>query len=230
MNLLELREIQAINTLVFETLGQPEKEREFKFKSLKRWGLDLIYGKKNNENTYFVSGYGTKKVGDVYKEGENTYEVMEILTDLPKDAKLYAHIEMFNGVAYLIGDLKLKDKTIRIIELPAGSVLLAYLKKHKLFKIIEALRSVGTASELIKTRGQEGKPYPYDKIPPKFRQFLKEAKKVEKEAEFGRLSLAYFGVNKDKDDRYRLSWLLPTISLFEINIAEKVNKLLEAID
>jgi len=68
MNLLELREIQALNTLVFETLGQPEKEREFKFKSLKRWGLDLILGKKGGEETYFVAEYGKRKKGDVYEE------------------------------------------------------------------------------------------------------------------------------------------------------------------
>ena len=33
----ELRLAQLLNTLVFETLGQPEREREFKIKSLKKW-------------------------------------------------------------------------------------------------------------------------------------------------------------------------------------------------
>jgi uncharacterized protein (UPF0128 family) len=46
MTITDLKELNAINTLVFETLGQPEKEREFKLKSLKKWGFDLLLGKK----------------------------------------------------------------------------------------------------------------------------------------------------------------------------------------
>ncbi|NPA88381.1 MAG: TIGR00703 family protein, partial [Epsilonproteobacteria bacterium] len=51
----ELRREQLLNTLVFETLGAPEREREFKIKSLKKWGFDLVFGKKDGEETYFAA-------------------------------------------------------------------------------------------------------------------------------------------------------------------------------
>jgi len=81
---------------------------------------------------------------------------------------------------------------------------------------------------MVKQRGQEGKPYPFEKLPNVARRFLREAKKVEKEAGFGRVALAYFGENKDGEPRFRVSWLLPTIALFEIDIAEKADKILAA--
>ncbi|WP_456396355.1 TIGR00703 family protein [Desulfurobacterium sp.] len=228
MTITELREIQALNTLVFETLGQPEKEREFKFKSLKRWGLDLIIGRKNGKETFFVSEYGKRRAGDIYDEGGIHYEVTEILYEMPKNKKLFAHIEMESGRAYLVGELREENENIEILRLPAASLLLTYFKKHRLHHLIESLKNVGTATELIKQRGQEGKPYPFERLPNVARRFLREAKKVEKEAGFGRVALAYFGENKDGDPRFRVSWLLPTIALFEINIAEKADKILAA--
>ncbi len=228
MNLIELREFQTLNTLVFETLGHPEKEREFKFKSLKRWGLDLLMGKKAGKETFFVAEYGKRNVGDVYKEDDIEYQVSEVLYEMPKNKKLFAHIEMENGKAYLVGELREGEENIEILRIPAASLLLAYFKKHKLHHLIEALRNVGTATELVKQRGQEGKPYPYEKLPNVARRFLREAKKIEKEAGFGRVALAYFGENKDGDARFKVSWLLPTIALFEIDIAEKTDKILGA--
>ena len=228
MNLLQLRELQAVNTLVFETLGQPEKEREFKLKSLKRWGFDLIFGKKDGKSTFFTAETGKKAVGDIYEEDDIKYEVEEIIYELPKNKKIFAHIEMFQGRAYLIGELREGDENIEILRVPAGVVLLTYFKKHKLHHLIEALRNVGTATELVKQRGQEGKPVPYENLPNVARRFLRGAKDVEEEAGFGRVALSYWGENKDGDARFRVSWLLPTIALFDINIAEKADKLLGA--
>ncbi len=226
----ELREIQALNTLVFETLGQPEKEREFKFKSLKRWGLDLIFGKKGGKETFFTAEYGKYRKGDTYTLEGVKYEVQEILEEMPKNKRIFAHIEMEQGRAYIVGELREGDENIEILRLPAGVVLLAYLKKHKLHKVIEALRNVGTATELVKQRGQEGKPYPFEKLPNIARRFLRGAKDVEKDAGFGRVAFAYYGENKDGDPRFRISWLLPTIALFDIDIAEKVDKLFAIFD
>ncbi len=228
MNIVELRELQAINTLVFETLGRPEKEREFKLKSLKRWGFDLLFGKKGGEATYFTAEAGKREVGEKYVEENIHYEVEEIIYELPKNKKIFAHIEMMQGRAYLVGDLREGDKNIEILRVPAGSILLAYFKKHKLHNLIEALRNVGTALELVKQRGQEGKPVPYEQLPNVARRFLRGAKDLEKEAGFGRVALSYWGENKDGDARFRVSWLLPTIALFDIDIAEKADKLLAA--
>jgi len=228
VNLLELRETQALNTLIFETLGKPEDEREFRFKALKKWGLDLLLGRKDGKEAFFVTECGKRKKGDIYTEDGIKYEVSEIFHELPKNKKLFAHIEMEEGRAYLVGELREEDQNIEILRLPAASLLLAYFKKHKLFHLIEALRNVGTAAELVKQRGQDGKPYPFEKLPNTARRFLREAKKIEKKAGFGRVALAYFGENKDGDARFRVSWLLPTIALFEIDIAEKADKTLAA--
>ncbi len=228
MDIHQLRELQVLNTLVFETLGQPEKEREFKLKSLKRWGFDLILGTKGGKTTYFTAKTNEREVGDIYTEDNIEYKVDEILTELPKNKKIFAHIEMNQGTAYLVGELREGDNNIEILRVPAGVILLAYFKKHKLHHLIEAVKNVGTATELVKQRGQEGKPVPYEHLPNVARRFLRGAKDVEKEAGFGRVALSYWGENKDGDARFRISWLLPTIALFDIDIAEKSDKLLAA--
>jgi hypothetical protein len=223
---LSLKEEQVLNTLIFETLGQPEKEREFKLKSLKRWGFDLILGKIEGKTTYFTTESNKREKGDIYKIGGIEYQIDEILSEIPKNKKLFAHIEMNQGRAYLIGDLREGEENIEILRVPAGTILLTYLKKHKLHHLFEAVKNVGTATELVKHRGQEGKAVPYEKLPNVPRRFLRGAKDVEKEAGFGRVALSYWGENKDGDARFRVSWLLPTISLFDIHIAEKADKLL----
>ena len=228
MNLTELRELQVLETLVFETLGQPEKEREFKLESLKRWGFDLIFGKKGGEQTFWAVEANKREKGDVYEEDEIKYEVEEIIHELPKNKKIFAHIEIFDGKAYLIGELREGEQNIEILRVPAGLILIAYFKKHKLHHLIEAIKNVGTVTEFVKQRGQEGKPVPFENLPNVARRFLREAKDVEKEVGFGRVALSYWGENKDGDARFRVSWLLPTIALFDINIAEKTDKLLAA--
>ena len=114
----QLREQQLLNTLVFETLGQPEKEREFKLKQLKKWGFDLIFGKKDNNETFFLSI--DKKVGDKFEENGNEYEVIELLKELPKNKKVFAHIEMIEGRAFLCVDLR-DDENLEILRIEAGN-------------------------------------------------------------------------------------------------------------
>jgi len=217
----ELREQQLLNTLVFETLGQPEKEREFKLKQLKKWGFDLIFGKKDNNETFFLST--DKKTGDKFKENESEYEVIEVLKELPKNKKVFAHIEMIEGKAFLCVDLR-DEENLEILRIEAGKILIAFLKKHKLIHIIESLRNIGSASSLIRKKGEEGKVLPFEELPPKIRRFLRDAKKIEKEMEFGRVALAYFGENKSKEERFWLEWMVPTIALFNDKLAEKIDK------
>jgi len=92
VNSLELREIQALNTLVFETLGEPESEREFKFKALKKWGLDLLLGRKDGKEAFFVAEYGKRKEGEVYTPREVIKLLVEILDPKPKQ-EVYYQIE-----------------------------------------------------------------------------------------------------------------------------------------
>jgi len=220
----ELRREQLLNTLVFETLGAPEKEREFKIKSLKKWGFDLIFGKKDGVETYFAAN--GKKEGDKYLHNEVEHEVIEVLKELPKNKKMFAKIEMIEGKAYLYVYLREENIDTPILHVPAGELLISFLKKHKFVHIIEALRNIGSAASLVKKNGDEGKPLPFEELPPVPRRFLREAKKIEKEMEFGRVALAYFGENKSGEARYWMEWMVPTISLFDERICEKTDKAL----
>ncbi len=226
MSLMDLKETQALNTLVFETLGQPEKAREFKLKSLKSWGFDLLYGKKGGKSCYFTSEK-TRKAGDKYTEGGVEYEVEKVVSKLSAEQKIFANIEMEFGRAYLVAELWEEEGSTEILRVPAASLLVALFKKNRYGNLLEAMRNVGTTTELIKKRGEEGKPLPYEELPGDVLKFLRKAKSIEKDAGFGRLALAYFGENKDRRPRFWLSWLLPTIALFDLELASKVNKCLD---
>ncbi len=226
MSLMDLREVQALNTLVFETLGQPERAREFKLKSLKSWGFDLLYGKKGGKSCYFTSEKA-RKVGDKYTEGGVEYEVEKVVSKLSTKQKIFANIEMELGRAYLVAELWEEEGSTEILRVPAASLLVALFKKNRYGNLLEAVRNVGTTTELIKKKGEEGKPLPYEELPGEVIKFLRKAKSIEKDAGFGRLALAYFGKNKEGRPRYWLSWLLPTIALFDLELASKVNKCLD---
>lgn len=226
MDKKELVEKIALNTLVFETLGQPEKEREFTIQDLRRWGFDLILGKKNGVRTFFASQAG-REVGDKWEEGGATYEIEEILLELPENKKLFAHIETSEGVAYIVAELREGKENLEILRTPAPTLLMAFFKKHRLHELANNLKSMGVITEFYKQRGRESLPLPYKKLPLVARDFLERAKKVEKMAGFGRVALAYFGKTREKDNRFRVSWLLPTIALFDIDISEKANTALE---
>jgi hypothetical protein len=220
----ELRREQLLNTLVFETLGAPEKEREFKIKSLKKWGFDLVFGKKDGEETFFAAA--DKKAGDKYTENDVEHEVVEVLKELPKNKKMFAKIEMIEGRAYLYVYLREDDIDTPVLHVPAGELLIAFLKKHKFIHVIEALRNIGSAASLVKKHGDEGKPLTFEELPLVPRRFLREAKKIEKEMGFGRVALAYFGENKSGEARYWMEWMVPTIALFDEKISEKIDKAL----
>ena len=226
--LTELRQNMLLNTLVFETLGNPEKERQFKLKQLKKWGFDLVFGKKDGIETYFAAQ--DKKAGDSFESNGSTYEVTEVLKELPKNTKVYAHIEMIEGRAWLYVDLREEEINTPILQIPAGEILVAFLKKHKFIHLLEALRNLGSAASIVKHNGEEGNPMSFDELPPVPRRFLREAKKIEKEMGFGRLALAYFGENKDGKARYWMQWLVPTIALFDEHIAQKIDKALVELD
>ncbi|ENN96053.1 hypothetical protein J422_04258 [Methanocaldococcus villosus KIN24-T80] len=195
---LEPKELEVVNTLVFETLGNPEREREFKLKTLKKWGFDLIFGKINGKETYFTAEIDTKKAGDKYTIDEKEYEVIEVLDELPKNTELYAHIEMEMGMAYIVCQLRDEDsKNTEILRVPAGSLLMAFFKKNKLGNLIKAIKNIGISSEFFMQNGAGGEPYSYENLPNIARRFIRSVRKVEKETGFGRLAFAYYGETKD---------------------------------
>lgn len=148
--IFELREVQVLNTLIFETLGDPKREREFKLKSLKRWGFDLIFGIKDGKSTYFTSETGKRKEKDKYTENGVEYEVNEILNNLPKNKKLFAHIETKQGRAYIVCQLRENGENIEILRVPAGKIILTFFKKNDLTNLINSVRNIGICIEFVK--------------------------------------------------------------------------------
>ncbi|XRP96761.1 TIGR00703 family protein [Methanocaldococcus sp. 16A] len=221
---VDAKEVEIVNTLVFETLGNPEKEREFKLKSLKKWGFDLIFGKIDGKETYFTVELDERKAGDKFSKDGKEYEVIEVLEELPKNTELYAHIEMEMGRAYIVCQLRDEDgQNLEVLRVPAAALLLAFFKKNKLGNLIKAIKNVGISSELSLQNGVGGKPLSYEELPNVARRFLRSVRKVEKETGFGRLSFAYYGETKDGEPRFYFTWLLPTIALFDLDIAKKAN-------
>jgi len=212
-----------LNRYVFETLGKPEDEREFKIKSLKKWGFDLVSGLVDGKEGLFLTD-GSKNAGDSYTEDGVNYDVKEILKEIPKNQKIYAHISMIEGQPYL--NIELDDEGIRktLLTILAIPLLMAFLKKHKATHLIEQINNVGSATSLIIKNGESGTAKPFTEYPNKIRRFLRDAKKIEKEMGFGRIATAYFGENKDGLPRYFVEWLVPTIALFDESIANKIDK------
>jgi len=136
---------------------------------------------------------------------------------------------MEQGTAYIVCNLRLDDKDTCILRTPAGLLLMSYLRKHKFGNIIKYIKNIGISSEIIISNGAGGSPYSYQELPNEIRRFLRSARKIEKETNFGRLAIAYYGETKDKKDRCLISWLLPTICLFDSDIAKKADNTLGMI-
>ena len=230
---LEKRHQRALNTFVREHWTDIPEEIEVKLRSLKAWGFDLIFGLRGGQEAVFVSETEKgRQVGDVYEEGGETYEVREILTELPRGAKLLIRVglEERRGVIRAFYRDPNGVETL-LFTLPAAELLLAYFKKRGFGKLLEAFHSSGLTTEFIQKRGEEGKAYPFEMLPNKMRRALREARDIiRKRTESGRFSLVYFGENKDGDDRYFATWLVPTIRLFDVDVAERIDKMLAAMD
>jgi len=223
----------AVNTFVREVWGEIPRELEVKLKSLKAWGFDLIAGLREGEPAVFVADQEAGRLpGDVYEERGERFEVKEIMEKLPRGARLLVRVsnEERRGVARLYYRSATGEET-ELFALPAAELLLAYFKKRGWGKLLEAFHSSGLTTEFIQSRGTSGKAWSFEALPPKMRRALREgADTIKKRAGVGRFTLVYFGKNKDGDDRYTVTWLLPTIRLLDVSLAEHVEGLLAALD
>ena len=223
----------AVNTFVREVWGPIPAELEIKLKNLKAWGFDLIAGLRQGEPAVFVADQAAGRApGDVYEERGESFEVKEVLNELPRGARLLVRVgnEERRGVARLYYRTGSGEES-ELFALPAAELLLAYFKKRGWGKLLEAFHSSGLTTEFIQSRGTRGKAWSYEALPPKMRRALREgAAAIKKRAGVGRFTLVYFGKNKDGDDRYTVTWLLPTIKLLEAGLAEHVEGLLAALD
>ncbi len=229
--LLRKHEI-ALHTYVREQWEVIPRQIEVKLKSLKAWGFDLVFGLRGGEAAVFVSEteHG-RKVGDVYEEEGEVYEIQEIVKSLPKGAKIIVEVGLEDRRGVIHGYYRSpRGEDTLLFSLPAAELLLAYFKKRRLHALIEAFHSSGLTTEFIRRRGTSGRPVPFDKLPPKMRQALRVGRDVIRHhTKAGRFTLVYFGKNKDGDDRYIVTWLVPTIYLFDIDVAERIDKTLAAL-
>lgn len=223
----------ALNTFVRERWGEIPEEIEVPLRSLKAWGFDLLSGLREGREAVFVAPVeDERRVGDVYQYEGETFEVREVLRSLPKGARLLVRVSLEDrrGVIRAYYQRNFGEETL-LFTLPAAELLLAYFRKQGFGKLLEAFHSSGLTTEFIQKRGEHGKAYPFEQLPYKMRRALREAHDLlRKHTQVGRFTLVYFGKNKDGDDRYIVTWLLPTIRLFDVDVAERVDKLLAVLD
>ncbi len=227
--LLELKERLFVETLVFENLGDPAGERIFRHRDLRRWGFDLLSGRRRGRPDRFLAPAAEgRRPGEVYERDAERFEVEEVLEELPPDTRLVGRILMRDGRAWLRLTLEGAEEAA-LGELPAGELLLGYLRASRHHRLLASLHDLGRLAELTRSRGQEGRAQPFDQLPGNFRQFLRQAREIGRVLGAGRVALAYFGRNKDDEPRYRLSWLVPTLALFDTDTAEKIDRLLDSL-
>lgn len=226
---LELRYRVVRDSLVFETLRTVQERREFTVSDLQRWGFHLLRGVVDGTPGHFVTGSDEDRgPGTSYRSAGRHYEVLEKVEELRGDARLSGSIELVDGHARLavhLNEGSLAPTTVLLAE-PAGALLLGYLKASHLDSLIGGLQSVGRLCEIAHGNGQEGRAHPYEDLPPSLRGFLVEARKLDRAAGFGRISLAYFGEASDHRPRFRVVWLTSTLALFNATVAEKMDRIL----
>jgi len=230
---LRRRHQRMLNTFVREAWDEIPAEIEVKMRSLKAWGFDLLSGLRGGSQAVFVAlTEDHRGVGDTYEDQGETFEVQEVWKQLPKGARLLVRVglEERRGVIRAYYRAAHGEETL-LFTLPAAELLLAYFKKRGFGKLLEAFHSSGLTTEFIQKRGEQGKAYDFEHLPSHMRRALREAGDlIRKRTRVGRFTLVYFGKNKDGDDRYIVTWLLPTIHLFDVDVAERIDKLLAALD
>ncbi|GAB6065650.1 TIGR00703 family protein [Aquifex pyrophilus] len=229
---LEFKLKHAQRTLVFEKLGEAEKEKEFEVKSLRDWGFDLLLVLHKGKLTYVLQEEGLRKKGETYTYEGEEYTVEEIVEELPENLSIYAKIEEKEGTAHMLAEVRPKKKKwgegTLILNVPAGELLIAFLRKKGLDKLYHNVESIGITTEFFFHRGNPTIPVEYKKLPPGAKDFIKRVKDIFETTGFGRLSFAYYGKDKNKEGKYRIFLTLPTVDLFDLWISEKLNNALKA--
>ena len=227
----ELKHATLLHTRVFEDGDEAPETIEFTYGDLKRWGYDLLSGTRNGQPAWFLAEEEDKRrAGDRYEDEEGVaFEVEALHEALPKDTKLMGRMVRRDGQARLALALEGAVQETWLAEIPAAELLLYYLSKKGLFRVMGALRDVGKLTTLEASHGQEGRAEPLEKLPRVFHRVLHDARKLNRELGAGRIALVGFGQAKDRRWRYRMLWMTPTLSLFDINTAEKIDHLLGAL-
>jgi len=224
---LEFKLKHAERTLVFEKPGKPKEEREFELRSLRDWGFDLLLVWKRGKLTYLLQEEGLRKKGETFSFEEEEYTVEEVLNELPADSSIFAKVEERDGRAYLLVEIRHVEKKwgegTLVLNVPAPDLLIAFFRKKGLDRLYNFVESVGITTEFFAQRGQPAVPVDFKKLPAGAKDFIKRTREIFDLTGCGRLSLAYYGKDKNKDSKYRLFLVLPTVDLFDLWLAEKLN-------
>ncbi len=227
----EVKSATVMETLVYEWIVTPEERIEFHYADLEHWGYDLASGRRDRHGAYFLAEVEEgRRAGDRYEEEGRCYEIDEVLSALPAEMRLMGRIEMHDGKACLALELS-RDQALHALgRLPAAELLFYYLDKQRLHRLMGALQDVGRLTTLAHSRGQSGRALPYEALPPEFHHFIREARGIARKMGAGRIALACFGQNKDRRQRFHLTWQVPTLALFDLSYAKRIERLLETLD
>ncbi|ASJ05739.1 TIGR00703 family protein [Thermococcus barossii] len=214
-----------------ENSGVVPAERRFRFKDLRAWGYDLHAGTIDGEEAYFVSRLGTREEGETYTEGGREYHVSETQKNLPRNTRLLARIVIERGKPYLEFWLDTEEETYPLAREDPRLVLHRFWAEKKFNQLEKYVNSVGMTTDFFKDRVFiKSLPLPYEEYPPKIRRVLREVRDVHRDLTgFGRFVFQYFGA-EEKTHNYRLWWLLPTIHLFDIDVANEIDKVMGMLD
>ncbi len=227
----EVKHASVLGTLVYELEGETPDRVRFSHRDLKRWGYDLVSGTRDGRAGHFlVEVEEQRRAGDAYQEEGKAFVIDAILDALPENTRLIGRIEMDDGTAWLALSLEDQAGEQSLGRVPAAELLLYYLSKEGLHNLLAALDNVGTRTGLVRSRGQSGKALPHHALPRQFTGFLREARKLGRETGDSRITLACFGENKEGRQRYKLGWTLATLALFDRGRAERIDRLLGALD
>ncbi|AAL81612.1 TIGR00703 family protein [Pyrococcus furiosus DSM 3638] len=216
---------------IIENPGVVPSERRFRMKDLKAWGYDLHLGTIEGERAYFVSRTGEREEGETYSLQGKTYHIEKTEKEIPENARLLARIVIERGQPYLEFWLEEEDTVYPLAKEDPRIILKRLWEKEKLNQLLKHVRAVGLTTDFYKdTVFIKSIPLPYEEYPPKVRRVLREVRDIHRDIMgFGRFVFQYFG-EENKTHNYRLHWTLPTLHLFDVEIANEIDKVLGMLD
>ena len=229
--MFEVKLASLRDTLVFETIAPPSDLVEFRFSDLERWGYDLVRGRCDHREAYFLSAVDSShRVGDCHEEGGHGFEPDEILRELPGESRLMAQTSQIEGRTWLELSLSMATGDRQLARIPAAELLLHCFSKRGLSLLMGTLQDVGKTTTFEHSHGQIGRARAFEEWSPALRHFIHEARDLSRRMGNSRLAMASFGTDKDQRQRFRLSWQLPTLGLLDLPMSEKVERLLASLD
>ncbi|MFA4645673.1 TIGR00703 family protein [Pyrococcus kukulkanii] len=216
---------------IIENPGVVPAERRFRMRDLKAWGYDLHLGTIEGERAYFVSKVGERKEGETYTVHGKEYHIEETQKEIPENARLLARIVIERGQPYLEFWLEEEDTRFPLAKEDPRIILKRFWEKEKFIQLLKTVRAVGLTTDFYKDNVFiKSIPLPYEEYPPKVRRVLREVKDIHRDLTgFGRFVFQYFG-EEDKTYNYRVFWTIPTIHLFDVEVANEVDKVLGMLD